>query len=108
MGDCKKDRNCEKKAAGSQTTRANEPPMYEVLIHNDDITPSEYVVSVLRTFFHFAEGAAQAKAHDIRAGGPCDVGVFTSEIAEGKVALVVADAEQARVPLVCTMKRAER
>ena len=107
MSTCGENGDCGKKATKPARTRAKEPPRYRVLLHNDDLTPSQYVVSVLRTFFHFAEGDARTKLVEIREQGAVSAGIYTFEIAETKVALVTADAEQARHPLECTMEREE-
>lgn len=105
MSTCGENGGCDKKATKKAATRAREPSRYNVLLHHDDLTPSDYVVSVLRTFFRLTECDAQQKVADIRQHGAVSAGIYTFEIAETKVALVTADAEQARHPLVCTMER---
>ncbi|HHH38850.1 MAG TPA: ATP-dependent Clp protease adapter ClpS, partial [Sedimenticola sp.] len=80
------------------------PPMYKVMLLNDDYTPMEFVVQVLETFFRMdREKATQVMLHvHTRGVGVC--GVFTREIAETKVALVNDYARSNQHPLLCTME----
>jgi len=81
------------------------PPMYKVLLLNDDYTPMEFVVHVLERFFQKSrEEATRIMMHVHRKGvGLC--GVFTREVAETKVIQVLAAAKQAEHPLQCTMEK---
>jgi ATP-dependent Clp protease adaptor protein ClpS len=80
------------------------PPMYRVLLLNDDYTPMDFVVGVLQTVFAMTrEQATQVMLQVHRTGmGTC--GVFTKEIADTKVAQVVELAEAHQHPLQCTME----
>jgi ATP-dependent Clp protease adaptor protein ClpS len=80
------------------------PPMYKVMLLNDDYTPMEFVVQVLESFFRMdREKATQVMLHvHTRGVGVC--GVFTREIAETKVALVNDYARSSQHPLLCTME----
>ena len=82
------------------------PPLYKVLLLNDDYTPMEFVVQVLETFFTMdREKATQIMLHvHTRGIGVC--GVFTREIAETKVAKVNDYARSNQHPLLCTMEEA--
>jgi ATP-dependent Clp protease adaptor protein ClpS len=82
------------------------PPLYSVLLLNDDYTPMEFVVDVLTRFFPLTlEAATQIMLHvHTRGRGVC--GVFTREIAESKVAQVNEYARVNQHPLLCTMERA--
>ena len=80
------------------------PPMYKVLLHNDDYTTMEFVVAVLRTLFHHDEATATTIMLHVHQNGIGVAGVFTFEIAEAKVADVTSAAEQADFPLLCTME----
>ena len=82
------------------------PPMYTVLLLNDDYTPMDFVVDVLMQFFSMGlERATQVMLHvHTRGRGVC--GVFTREIAESKVAQVNEYARLNQHPLLCTMERA--
>ena len=81
------------------------PPLYKVLLLNDDYTPMEFVVYVLERFFNKArEEATQIMLHVHQKGvGIC--GVFTYEVAETKVAQVVETARRHQHPLQCTMEK---
>ncbi len=82
------------------------PPLYSVLLLNDDYTPMDFVVDVLMRFFPMnLEQATQVMLHvHTRGRGVC--GVFTREIAESKVAQVNEYARLNQHPLLCTMERA--
>jgi ATP-dependent Clp protease adaptor protein ClpS len=81
------------------------PPLYSVLLLNDDYTPMDFVVDVLLRFFPLdLERATQIMLHvHTRGRGVC--GVFTREIAESKVAQVNEYARMNQHPLLCTMER---
>ena len=82
------------------------PPLYKVMLLNDDYTPMEFVVQVLEYFFRMdREKATQIMLHvHTRGVGVC--GVFTREIAETKVAQVNDYARSNQHPLLCTMEKA--
>ena len=82
------------------------PPLYKVVLLNDDYTPMEFVVQVLEYFFGMnREKATQIMLHvHTRGRGVC--GVFTREIAETKVAQVNDYARTHNHPLLCTMEEA--
>ena len=81
------------------------PPMYKILLLNDDFTPMEFVVHVLERFFSKTkEEATDIMLHVHRRGvGLC--GVFTFEVAETKVAQVMDFARANEQPLQCTMEK---
>ena len=82
-----------------------EPPMYKVLLLNDDYTTMEFVVEILVHVFHKAiEEATQIMLNVHRAGfGLC--GVYPYQVAETKVDTVHALAKEAGFPLKCTMEK---
>src|SRR5688500_16126513 len=86
-----------------QTAR---PPLYSVLLLNDDYTPMDFVVDVLMRFFSMnLEKATQVMLHvHTRGRGVC--GVFTRDVAESKVAQVNEYARVNQHPLLCTMEKA--
>ncbi len=80
------------------------PPLYRVLLLNDDYTTMEFVIEVLKHIFgHSEEKATQIMLHVHQKGaGIC--GVYTREIAETKVEQVKQYAESEKHPLQCTME----
>jgi ATP-dependent Clp protease adaptor protein ClpS len=85
--------------------KPQKPSLYRVLILNDDYTPMEFVVYVLERFFNKSrEDATRIMLHVHQTGvGVC--GVYTYEVAETKVALVVDMARRHQHPLQCTMEK---
>ncbi|MCG8070547.1 MAG: ATP-dependent Clp protease adapter ClpS [Candidatus Thiodiazotropha taylori] len=80
------------------------PPLYKVIILNDDYTPMEFVVQALETFFNMdREKATRVMLHvHTRGVGVC--GVFTKDIAETKVSQVNDYSRSNQHPLMCTME----
>lgn len=85
--------------------KTKKPSMYKVLMLNDDYTPMEFVVHVLERFFNKGrEEATEIMLHVHQRGvGIC--GVYTYEVAETKVTLVMDLARQHQHPLQCTLER---
>ena len=75
------------------------PPLYQVILLNDDFTPMDFVIVVLETFFNMdRERATQVMLHvHTRGKGVC--GVFTREVAETKVTQVNEFARAHQHPL---------
>jgi len=84
--------------------KLKKPPLYKVILLNDDYTPMEFVIRVLERFFHKnREEATQIMLHVHQKGiGIC--GVFTREVAETKVRQVMLYAAEKQHPLQCTME----
>jgi ATP-dependent Clp protease adaptor protein ClpS len=82
------------------------PPLWKVVLLNDDYTPMEFVVEVLQVFFRLdKEQATRVMLHVHQKGkGVC--GVFTREIAETKVAQVTQLARERNHPLLCKLEKA--
>jgi len=82
------------------------PPLYKVLLLNDDYTPMEFVVHVLEQFFSMnREKATQVMLHvHTRGMGVC--GVFSKDVAETKVAQVNDHSRANQHPLLCTLEEA--
>ncbi|MDX1923593.1 MAG: ATP-dependent Clp protease adapter ClpS [Alphaproteobacteria bacterium] len=85
--------------------KTKKPALYKVMLLNDDYTPMEFVVQVLEQFFNKSqEEATRIMLHVHRRGvGLC--GVFTFEIAETKVMLVMDYAKRNQYPLQCIMEK---
>lgn len=86
--------------------KVKRPPLYKVILLNDDFTPMDFVVFILMHFFGMnEEKATQVMLHvHTRGIGVC--GVFTKDVAETKVQQVNAHARQHQHPLLCTMEEA--
>lgn len=80
------------------------PPMYRVVLINDDYTPMEFVVEVLETVFGMERNKATRVMLEVHTRGKGICGVFSYEIAETKVAQVTSIAQQQQHPLMCTME----
>ena len=87
-------------------TKPKKPSQFKVLLLNDDYTPMEFVVMVLKRFFQMdLEAATRVMLHVHQKGvGVC--GVFTYEVAETKVNQVMDFARQNSHPLQCTLEKA--
>ena len=81
-----------------------EPRKYKVLLHNDDYTTMEFVVKVLKTVFSKTEAEAMDIMLRVHNEGVGVCGIFTTEVAETKVALVRQMAARDGFPLKCTME----
>lgn len=85
--------------------KTRRPPMYKVLILNDDYTPMEFVVHVLERFFGMSHAESVEIMLTVHKKGLAVVGVFSYEVAETKVAQVMDCAQQHQHPLQCTMEK---
>ena len=84
--------------------KLKKPPMYRVVLLNDDYTPMEFVVEVLETVFGLERTNATRIMLEVHTKGKGICGIFTFEIAETKVAQVMNIAQQQQHPLLCTME----
>ena len=82
------------------------PPLYQVVLLNDDYTPMEFVVDVLEHIFGMDRTSATRVMLEVHTRGKGICGVYTYEIAETKVAQVMTYARQQQHPLLCTMEEA--
>jgi ATP-dependent Clp protease adaptor protein ClpS len=86
--------------------RLKKPPLYKVLLLNDDYTPMDFVVEILTVYFHMSEEKATQVMLHVHTRGVGVCGVFTREIAETKVTQVTEYAREKQHPLLCTMEKA--
>ena len=82
------------------------PPLYQVVLLNDDYTPMEFVVDVLERFFRMDRNTATRVMLEVHTRGKGVCGVFTYEIAETKVAQVTTYSRDNQHPLMCTLEEA--
>ena len=85
--------------------KTRRPPLYKVLMLNDDYTPMEFVVVVLERFFGMNHAQAFEVMLTVHQKGLAVVGVFSHEIAETKVMQVMDFARLHQHPLQCTMEK---
>ncbi|MFV0336548.1 MAG: ATP-dependent Clp protease adapter ClpS [Tropicimonas sp.] len=85
--------------------RSQRPPLYKVLLLNDDYTPMEFVVHILERFFGMTHAQAFELMLVVHKKGVAVVGVFSHEIAETKVVQVMDFARRHQHPLQCTMEK---
>ena len=86
-------------------TQTRKPGMFRVLLLNDDYTPMEFVVVVLRKFFSKGLEEAQNIMLHVHQHGVGECGVFTYEVAETKVTQVMDYARKQQHPLQCIMEK---
>jgi|TARA_R110000868_G_scaffold20487_5_gene86716 ATP-dependent Clp protease adaptor protein ClpS len=86
--------------------KAAPPPMYKVLLNNDDYTPMDFVIEVLMRFFNMDAEKANQTMLTVHYRGRAVCGIYTAEIAETKVMQVMRYAKQHQHPLMCTMEQA--
>ena len=84
--------------------KLKEPPLYRVVLINDDYTPMEFVVDILESIFGMERTRATQVMLEVHTKGKGICGVYNFEIAETKVAQVMGIAQQHQHPLLCTME----
>ncbi len=89
-----------------QEIETKEPPMFKVILLNDDYTTMEFVILVLQSVFRKQAEEAQSVMISVHEKGAGVAGVYTKEIAETKVATVHHLATQNEYPLKCSMEAA--
>lgn len=84
--------------------KIDKPRLWKILLHNDNYTTMEFVVTVLIGVFHKNQVEAIRIMLDVHQKGIGVVGTYTHEVAESKVARVQKMAQEAEYPLMCTME----
>ncbi|PJG57539.1 ATP-dependent Clp protease adapter ClpS [Aeromonas cavernicola] len=92
--------------AETAKTKLEPPPMYKVILNNDDYTPMEFVIEILQKFFGMDLDKATHIMLNVHYSGKGVCGVFTAEIAETKVVQVNTYSRNNEHPLLCTMEKA--
>jgi ATP-dependent Clp protease adaptor protein ClpS len=87
--------------------KLKKPPLYKVLLHNDDYTTREFVVEILRAIFHKPEPDAVRIMLHVHQNGVGVAGVYTFEVAEMKVRQVEALAREREFPLMLSIEPEE-
>lgn len=84
--------------------KVDEPPLYKVILLNDDYTTFDFVVSILTGIFGKSVPEAIKITNDVHRKGSGVCGVFSRDIAETKIDLVARSSKRAGFPLRCTME----
>ncbi len=102
MADWEPEYGFEEDVATESEERLKKPPLYRVLLHNDDFTTMEFVVHVLETVFQKTDSEAVRIMLNVHNEGVGVAGVYTYEIAEMKIERVTQMARAREFPLLCT------
>ena len=84
--------------------KLNKPKQFEVILLNDDYTTMEFVVEVLRQFFHKEFQAAEAIMLKIHIDGEAVCGIYSYDVAQTKVTQVIDYSRQNEQPLMCVLR----
>ncbi len=104
MGDKKED--LQGSVLAEDTVKTEEPPLFKVLLHNDDYTTMEFVVSILENIFQKTMQEATRIMLHVHNDGIGIAGIYTKEICETKIAIVHGLARKNDYPLRCSMEKA--
>jgi ATP-dependent Clp protease adaptor protein ClpS len=86
-------------------SKTKRPPLYKVILLNDDYTPMEFVVELLKSVFHKPHAEATRIMLWVHQNGMGIAGVYPFEVAETKVRAVEELAREAQYPLKCVMEK---
>ena len=84
--------------------KLKKPKQFEVILLNDDYTTMEFVVEVLRKFFHKERQAAEAIMLKVHIDGEAVCGTYSYDVAQTKVAQVIDFSRQNEQPLMCVLR----
>jgi ATP-dependent Clp protease adaptor protein ClpS len=98
------DRNDDGLVLEEAKPKLKRPPMYKVVLINDDYTPMEFVVHILQAFFGLDRETATHIMLNVHTKGKGVCGVYPRDIAETKVAQVNDYSRQNQHPLLCTLE----
>lgn len=82
------------------------PPLYKVMLLNDDFTPMDFVVEILTDFFNMSRERATQVMLQVHTQGVGVCGTFSKDVAETKVHIVNEFSREHHHPLMCTMEEA--
>ena len=85
--------------------KLKKPSLYKVVMLNDDYTPMDFVVYLLKTFFHMNTDQASKIMLEVHNKGAGICGIFTLEIAETKIFKVINTSRKNGFPLLCTLEK---
>ena len=101
----RKGRDFEGWVVTDEKTKVTEPPLYKILLHNDDYTSMEFVVLLLEKVFHKSTAEATRIMLSVHQQGIGIAGVYHKEIAETKIAIVHNLAQKNEFPLRCSIEK---
>ena len=82
------------------------PPLFKVILLNDDFTPMDFVVEILTDFFNMTQERATQVMLQVHTQGVGVCGTYTKDVAETKVHIVNEYSREHHHPLMCTMEEA--
>lgn len=82
------------------------PPLYKVMLLNDDFTPMDFVVEILTDYFNMDEEKAIQVMLQVHTKGVGICGIYTRDVAETKVHIVSKHSQKNHHPLMCSMEEA--
>lgn len=82
----------------------NKPGFYQVVVHNDDFTPREFLVHVLEIFFYMERKIAAQVMMEIKKLGKAACGIYSKDVAETMVERVLSYSKQYEHPLLCSLE----
>ncbi|SMF31459.1 ATP-dependent Clp protease adaptor protein ClpS [Alteromonadaceae bacterium Bs31] len=91
-------------AVQEEKPRLKKPPLYKVVLLNDDYTPMEFVVEILETFFYMNREQATHVMLTVHTKGKGVCGIYSRDVAETKAAQVNQYARQSEHPLLCEIE----
>jgi ATP-dependent Clp protease adaptor protein ClpS len=100
----KRDYESEELTVAESRTRLRKPPLFKVLLHNDDFTTMEFVVFILKTVFQRQDADSVSIMLKVHTEGVGVAGVYTYEVAETKAAKAMELARAHEYPLLCSVE----
>ena len=91
----------------TEKPKLKRPPMYKVMLLNDDYTPMDFVVEILEVFFSLSREKATHVMLTVHVHGKAVCGIYTRDIAETKAAQVNQYARENQHPLLCEIEPVE-
>ena len=88
-----------------QRPSTTKPPLYKVILLNDDFTPMDFVIVILKKFFMKSDAEAARVMMQVHSEGAGLAGIYTFEVAETKVYSVTEFSRRHKHPLKCTMEK---
>jgi len=94
----------EESVSTKERIETKEPPLYKVILHNDDYTSMEFVVAILKNVFNKSSSEATRIMLSVHHEGVGVAGIYTKEIGETKISIVRELAQNNNFPLKCSLE----